>query len=188
MFDMGVSAGGPSRYVADGVVGRSCADDAVVAGLLRFGARCRPVENVARARVVESVCEIAEIRYSAADTTGGEAGGDPGGDPLEVAREVVGEVAAALALSQQVARPLLEVGAALERMPLTAVRFVCGAIDFGRVRVLTSILDKASDATIAALEHDAVAAAERRGPRALRAGLWRAWMEHDRDEAAASPM
>lgn len=186
MFDTGVSAGGPARQVAEGVAGPGCDDDAVIAGLLGFGARCRVVENVARARVVESVCEIAEIRYSAADCTGGHAGGHAGGDPLEIAREVVGEVAAALALSQQVARPLLEVGTALERMPLTAVRFVCGALDFSRARVLTSILDKASDATIAALEHDAVAAAERRGPRALRAGLWRAWMAHDRDEAAAA--
>lgn len=177
MFDTGVSAGvSAGVHTDDGEV--------MVAGLVGFSARCRVVENIARARVVESVCEIAEIRLAAADVGRGDGNND--GDPAEVMHQVVAEVAAGLGISQQVARPLLSVGLELERMPLTAVRFVCGALDWSRTQVLTSVLGSASDATISALEADAVAAAGRLGPRSLRASLWRTWMAFDRDEAATA--
>ncbi|WP_244165016.1 DUF222 domain-containing protein, partial [Rhodococcoides fascians] len=163
MFDTGVSAGSST---------------ACVAGLAGYAAVCRVRENIARARTVEAVCEIADIRLTDADTTGG--------DPLTVLAQAVTEVAVTLGLSQSATRPLLTVGQELSRMPLTALRFVFGGIDWPRIQVLTAVLGKASDATIAALEHEAVAAAERLTPRSLRLWLWRLWLAHDRDEAAAA--
>ncbi|AYJ51671.1 HNH endonuclease [Rhodococcus sp. P1Y] len=149
-----------------------------MAGLSVVAARCRVVENVARARSVETVCEIAEVRF--ADAEGAD------GDPLEVKRGVVCEVAAALRVSQMVARPLVETGLGLDRLPLTAVRFVFGSLDWARVSVIETVLGKASDATIRALEFEAVAAAERMGARSLRLLLWRMWMEFDAAEASAA--
>ncbi|OZC86274.1 HNH endonuclease, partial [Rhodococcus sp. 06-418-1B] len=149
-----------------------------MAGLAGYAAVCRVQENIARARTVEAVCEIADIRLADADGTGG--------DPATVLAQVVTEVAVSLGLSQSAARPLLSVGQELSRMPLTALRFVFGGVDWPRVQVLTAVLGKASDATIAALEFEAVAAAERLTPRSLRLWLWRLWFAHDRDEAAAA--
>ncbi|OZC54704.1 HNH endonuclease, partial [Rhodococcus sp. 06-621-2] len=133
---------------------------------------------------MEAVCEIADIRLTDADTT--TTADNTGGDPLTVLAQVVTEVAVTLGLSQSATRPLLTVGQELSRMPLTALRFVLGGIDWPRIQVLTAVLGKASDATIAALEHEAVAAAERLTPRSLRLWLWRLWLAHDRDEAAAA--
>ncbi|WP_256978605.1 HNH endonuclease signature motif containing protein, partial [Rhodococcus sp. 14-2470-1a] len=169
MFDTGVSAGSST---------------ACVAGLAGYAAVCRVRENIARARTVEAVCEIADIRLTDADTT--TTTDNTGGDPLTVLAQVVTEVAVTLGLSQSATRPLLTVGQELSRMPLTALRFVLGGIDWPRIQVLTAVLGKASDATIAALEHEAVAAAERLTPRSLRLWLWRLWLAHDRDEAAAA--
>ncbi|OZE90318.1 HNH endonuclease, partial [Rhodococcus sp. 14-2686-1-2] len=149
-----------------------------------YAAVCRVRENIARARTVEAVCEIADIRLADADTTTATDG--TVGDPATVLAQVVTEVAVSLGLSQSAARPLLSVGQELSRMPLTALRFVFGGVDWPRVQVLTAVLGKASDATIAALEFEAVAAAERLTPRSLRLWLWRLWFAHDRDEAAAA--
>ncbi|OZF03909.1 HNH endonuclease, partial [Rhodococcus sp. 15-1154-1] len=141
---------------------------------------------------MEAVCEIADIRLIDADNTDADTttttADNAGGDPLTVLAQVVTEVAVTLGLSQSATRPLLTVGQELSRMPLTALRFVFGGIDWPRSQVLTAVLGKASDATIAALEHEAVAAAERLTPRSLRLWLWlwRLWLAHDRDEAAAA--
>ncbi|OZC53374.1 HNH endonuclease [Rhodococcus sp. RS1C4] len=156
-----------------------------MAGLAGYAAVCRVRENIARARTVEAVCEIADIRLTDADTTT-TAADNTGGDPLTVLAQVVTEVAVTLGLSQSATRPLLTVGQELSRMPLTALRFVFGGVDWPRIQVLTAVLGKASDATIAALEFEAVAAAERLTPRSLRLWLWRLWFAHDRDEAAAA--
>ncbi|OZF55857.1 hypothetical protein CH293_04955, partial [Rhodococcus sp. 14-2470-1b] len=78
-----------------------------MAGLAGYAAVCRVRENIARARTVEAVCEIADIRLAdadTADTTG------IGGDPSTVLAQVVTEVAVSLGLSQSAARPLLSVG------------------------------------------------------------------------------
>ncbi|MET0315590.1 MAG: hypothetical protein ABW188_02090, partial [Rhodococcus fascians] len=146
MFDTGVSAGSST---------------ACVAGLAGYAAVCRVRENIARARTVEAVCEIADIRLIDADNTDADTttADNAGGDPLTVLAQVVTEVAVTLGLSQSATRPLLTVGQELSRMPLTALRFVFGGIDWPRIQVLTAVLGKASDATIAALEHEAVAAA-----------------------------
>lgn len=159
--------------IADAAVGDAC-----VAGLSSFAAMCRIGENLERAKCVESVCEITEIRLATADVRGADA--------LTEIRDIVCEVAAALGVSQMVARPLVETGMTLERLPLTGVRFVCGVLDWARVLVLASVLGKASDATIALMEFETVAAAERLSPRALRCALWRLWFATDRQEAAAA--
>ncbi|MDJ0392548.1 HNH endonuclease [Rhodococcus sp. G-MC3] len=179
MFDTGVSAGD----VASGEVGVDAAcsrvvDDAVAAGLLGFSARSRVAENIARAKVVESACEVAEIRLAA--------GEDEGDDPATVMRSVVCEVAAGLNVSQKVASPFVEVGSALDRLPLTSVRFVYGNLDWARTQVIAQVLGKACDATIKALEFEAVAAAEFLGPRSLRLELWALWAELDEAEASAA--
>ncbi|OZD71754.1 hypothetical protein CH263_04780, partial [Rhodococcus sp. 06-1059B-a] len=67
MFDTGVSAGSST---------------ACVAGLAGYAAVCRVRENIARARTVEAVCEIADIRLTDADTT--TTADNTGGDPLTV--------------------------------------------------------------------------------------------------------
>ncbi|WP_156376396.1 HNH endonuclease [Rhodococcoides yunnanense] len=149
-----------------------------MAGLVGVSARWRVVENVARARVVEAVCEVADVRLEEALCSGGDA--------AEALWESGSEVAAGLGLSQRVARPLVEVGLGLERLPLTAVRFVCGVLDWAKVVELVSVLGRAGDATIAALEFEAVAAAGRLAPLSLRSRLWRMWMGFDAAEASAA--
>ncbi|WP_141217178.1 hypothetical protein, partial [Rhodococcus sp. 14-2470-1b] len=62
MFDTGVSAG----YDGTGV-GTAGSSTACVAGLAGYAAVCRVRENIARARTVEAVCEIADIRLADAD-------------------------------------------------------------------------------------------------------------------------
>ncbi|MDJ0393961.1 DUF222 domain-containing protein [Rhodococcus sp. G-MC3] len=179
MFDTGVSAGDAAGGSAG--VDAACAravDDAVSAGLIGFTARCRVAENIARARVVESVCEVTEIRLAAAE--------DEGGDPATVMRSVVCEIAAGLNVSQMVARPFVETGSVLDRLPLTAVRFVYGNLDWARTQVIARVLGKACDATIKALEFEAVAAAEVWGPRSLKLELWALWAEYDEEEARAA--
>lgn len=151
--------------------------DVCVAGMLGVLTRDVCMENVGRARIVETVCEIIELRMADAE--------ERYRDPLDSHREVLVEIASALKVSLDVARRLIEVAERLNSMPLTAVRFVCGTLDWAHVTVLTSMLSKASDRTIEAIEHKCVAAAERFNPRSLRKRIWHIWMLHDAAEATA---
>lgn len=150
--------------------------DVCVAGMLGVLARDVRIENVGRARIVETVCEIMEFRMADAEMRYR--------DPLDAHREVLCEIATALNVSLDVARKLVEVATRLHSMPLTAIRFVCGTLDWAHVMVLTSMLAKASERTIKAIEHKCVAAAARYNPRSLRKRIWQVWMLHDSEEAA----
>ncbi|WP_338886832.1 DUF222 domain-containing protein [Rhodococcus sovatensis] len=177
MFEKGNAAGiSTSHNTAINPSVDAAVSDACVAGLSVFAARCRSRENRSRAQMVETVCEIAEIRFADADTSDG--------DPLTVMRSVVCEVAAALGVSQRVARPLVDVGLTLNRLPLTALRMVCGVLDWARVTAIASVLGRACDDTIDALEFEALALAETVGPRILRLMLWQMWMDYDPQEAS----
>ena len=141
--------------------------DVCVAGILGVLARDAYRENIERARIVESVCEVIEFRLADAERR----------------YEALCEIATALNISLDVARKLVGVAERLNWMPLTAIRFVCGTLDYTKVLVLTSMLSKASEETIRAIEHQCVAAAERLNPRSLRKRIWHLWMRFDEDEA-----
>ncbi|MDJ0361416.1 hypothetical protein [Rhodococcus sp. H29-C3] len=79
-------------------------------------------------------------------------------------------------------RSFTDTGFALDRLPLTAIRFSCGILDRSHVTVMTSVLGYASDETIKAIEFDAVAAAARFNAPSLRNKLWRLWMAYNPDE------
>ncbi|MGB3371377.1 MAG: hypothetical protein WBA81_12200, partial [Rhodococcus sp. (in: high G+C Gram-positive bacteria)] len=82
MFDTGNAAGTTTSHnTAAAGVDAAAVSDACVAGLSVYAARCRSRENRARAQVVETACEIAEIRFADAE--------DCDGDPLTVMRSVV---------------------------------------------------------------------------------------------------
>ncbi|OLT31825.1 hypothetical protein BJF84_26540 [Rhodococcus sp. CUA-806] len=149
--------------------------DVCVAGILGVLARDAYRENIERARIVESVCEVIEFRLADAERRYG--------DPFDAHREALCEIATALNISLDVARKLVGVAERLNWMPLTAIRFVCGTLDYTKVLVLTSMLSKASEETIRAIEHQCVAAAERLNPRSLRKRIWHLWMRFDEDEA-----
>ena len=149
--------------------------DVCVAGILGVLARDAYRENIERARIVESVCEVVEFRLVDAERRYG--------DPSDAHREALCEIATALNISLDVARKLVGVAERLNWMPLTAIRFVCGTLDYTKVLVLTSMLSKASEDTIRAIEHQCVAAAERLNPRSLRKRIWHLWMRFDEDEA-----
>lgn len=153
--------------------GNSC-----VAGLLAVAGRDRHQENLCRVRVVESVCNVVEIRLADAD--------DRGGDPSDALRDAVCEAAGALRMSWRQIRAFTDTGFELDRLPLTAIRFSCGMLDWSHVTVMTSVLGYASDETIKAIESDAVAAAARFNAPSLRKKLWRLWMTHNPDEAAVA--
>ncbi|MGB7239552.1 MAG: hypothetical protein WBD41_26685, partial [Rhodococcus sp. (in: high G+C Gram-positive bacteria)] len=65
MFDTGSAAGATTSHPAAAAdwAAAAAVSDACVAGLSVYAARCRSRENRARAQVVETACEIAEIRF-----------------------------------------------------------------------------------------------------------------------------
>ncbi|MGB2947911.1 MAG: hypothetical protein WBB99_03090, partial [Rhodococcus sp. (in: high G+C Gram-positive bacteria)] len=96
--------------------------DVCVAGILGVLARDAYRENIERARIVESVCEVIEFRLADAERRYG--------DPSDAHREALCEIATALNISLDVARKLVGVAERLNWMPLTAIRFVCGTLDY----------------------------------------------------------
>ncbi|GGG00798.1 HNH endonuclease [Rhodococcoides trifolii] len=140
-------------------------------------------ENAAACRGVESVLDVYETRFVA------EANVVPPGmrADLDLASKTAScDIAAATGLSKAAAGRLYAVGEQLDqRLPLTALRFRCGAIDLPRVRAITTVLGKAGDATVDAIEWQALSAAERLTPEPLAARIWALWMNVDPDEARA---
>ncbi|MGU3431442.1 DUF222 domain-containing protein [Actinomycetes bacterium M1A6_2h] len=97
------------------------------------------------------------------------------------------DVAEALKLSQDVAMTVIEVGEQLwHRLPLLNTAFTAGDVDYRRVATIVSVLKRACDATVAAVEAEAVAAAESKTPGPLRDAVWALWFDHDPDEARAA--
>ncbi|GGG11869.1 hypothetical protein GCM10007304_27300 [Rhodococcoides trifolii] len=103
------------------------------------------------------------------------------------ARTATVDVAEALRLSQDVAMTVIEVGEQLwHRLPLLNAAFTAGEVDYRRVATTVSVLKRACDSTVAAVEAEAVAAAQSKTPGPLRDAVWSLWFDHDPDEARAA--
>jgi hypothetical protein len=102
-------------------------------------------------------------------------------------RTATADVAEALKISQDVAMTVIEVGEQLwHRLPLLNTAFTAGDVDYRRVATIVSVLKRACDSTVAAVEAEAVAAAESKTPGPLRDAVWALWFDHDPDEARAA--
>lgn len=97
------------------------------------------------------------------------------------------EAAVALSLSRTVTRDMVTVANQLAwRLPAIDAAFSSGDLDYARVRTIALTLLRATDSTVSALEPDVLAAAMRCNSRTLRENIWRQWIAHDPDEAAAA--
>ncbi|GGG22868.1 hypothetical protein GCM10007304_40840 [Rhodococcoides trifolii] len=57
-------------------------------------------------------------------------------------------------------------------------------MDYARIEVIAGVLARASDATVAVLAPDVLAAAHLYNVKALRDTIWELWTDHNPDEAA----
>lgn len=167
---------------------RSEADAAAAASVARH-ADARRTENIAAAALVHEVHVLGEIRFGAEMDVHFIGSDHPDHQP-DVARARTAtecDAAVALSLSRTVTREMVIVAAALaDRLPGIDAAFTVGDLDYPRVRTIALTLQRASDATATALEPDILAAALRCNSRALTDNIWRLWIEHDPDEAAAA--
>ena len=152
--------------------------DDCIAGFLDVIALNRVNENLARAGTVLAYCDVLEMRLEAAEA----AGGDPG----ETVRGALCDLAVTMTGTRRDASVVHDVAERLHRMPLTALRFVTGSFDWSTVVTISSVLHRAGDETIAAIEHEVCAAGGRMRPQALRNRIWRLWMKADPVGAAAA--
>ncbi|MEH6796961.1 MAG: DUF222 domain-containing protein [Rhodococcus sp. (in: high G+C Gram-positive bacteria)] len=152
--------------------------DDCIAGFLDFIALNRVTENLARAATVLAYCDVLEMRLEAAEA----AGGDPG----ETVRGALCDLAVTMTGTRRDASVVHDVAERLHRMPLTALRFVTGSFDWSTVVTITSVLHRAGDETIAAIEYEVCASGGRMRPQALRNRIWRLWMKADPVGAAAA--
>lgn len=152
--------------------------DDCIAGFLDVIALNRVNENLARAATVLAYCDVLEMRLEAAEA----AGGDPG----ETVRGALCDLAVTMTGTRRDASVVHDVAERLHRMPLTALRFVTGSFDWSTVVTITSVLHRASDDTIAKIEHEVCASGGRMRPQALRNRIWRLWMKADPIGAAAA--
>jgi len=152
--------------------------DDCIAGFLDVIALNRVNENLARAATVLAYCDVLEMRLEAAEA----AGGDPG----ETVRGALCDLAVTMTGTRRDASVVHDVAERLHRMPLTALRFVTGSFDWSTVVTITSVLHRASDEAIAAIEYEVCAAGGRMRPQALRNRIWRLWMKADPVGAAAA--
>jgi hypothetical protein len=107
------------------------------------------------------------------------------GDHVRAARNAACTVSQALNLSHSVAVNMIDAGEQLwHRLPLVDTEFTAGTVDWARIKVITSVLARASDTTVAVLEPDVLAAAQLYHPHALRDTIWELWFDHDPEEAA----
>ncbi|KAA0015594.1 DUF222 domain-containing protein, partial [Antrihabitans cavernicola] len=138
----------------------------------------RTQENVHAARTVHAAHLLWDTRMSEAADRDGDAG--------TAWNETVADVAVLLSMPYRSARELVEIGYDLQfRLGHVDYAFTAGDLGYPRVRTLCSVLRQASPETIAAIEDAALAAAEHLSPGPLRNQIWRLWMEHNPDEAAA---
>ena len=152
--------------------------DDCIAGFLDVIALNRVTENLARAATVLAYCDVLEMRLEAAEA----AGGDPG----ETVRGALCDLAVTMTGTRRDASVVHDVAERLHRMPLTALRFVTGSFDWSTVVTITSVLHRAGDETIAAIEYEVCASGGRMRPQALRNRIWRLWMKADPVGAAAA--
>ncbi|OZD83993.1 HNH endonuclease [Rhodococcus sp. 05-339-2] len=152
--------------------------DDCIAGVLDVIALNRVNENLARAATVLAYCDVLEMRLEAAEADGG--------DPGETVRGALCDLAVTMTGTRRDASVVHDVAERLHRMPLTALRFVTGSFDWSTVVTITSVLHRAGDETIAAIEHEVCAAGGRMRPQALRNRIWRLWMKADPVGAAAA--
>ncbi|MDJ0396803.1 DUF222 domain-containing protein, partial [Rhodococcus sp. G-MC3] len=168
--------------------------DAAASESLARLADARRAENITAATVIHELHELTEIRMAAemdihlltADNSGF---GKPGDEPdVGRARHTAEcEAAVALSLSRKTTKDMITVANQLTwRLPLIDTAFTTGDLDYPRVRTIALTLARASDSTAHALEADILAAALRCNSRALRENIWRQWIAHDPDEAAAA--
>lgn len=152
--------------------------DDCIAGFLDVIALNRVNENLARAATVLAYCDVLEMRLEAAEADGG--------DPGETVRGALCDLAVTMTGTCRDASVVHDVAERLHRMPLTALRFVTGSFDWSTVVTITSVLHRAGDEVIAAIEHEVCAAGGRMRPQALRNRIWRLWMKADPVGAAAA--
>ncbi|RMB72148.1 HNH endonuclease [Rhodococcus sp. SBT000017] len=152
--------------------------DDCIAGFLDVIALNRVNENLARAATVLAYCDVLEMRLEAAEADGG--------DPGETVRGALCDLAVTMTGTRRDASVVHDVAERLHRMPLTALRFVTGSFDWSTVVTITSVLHRASDEAIAAIEYEVCAAGGRMRPQALRNRIWRLWMKADPVGAAAA--
>ena len=152
--------------------------DDCIAGFLDVIALNRVTENLARAATVLAYCDVLEMRLEAAEVDGG--------DPGETVRGALCDLAVTMTGTRRDASVVHDVAERLHRMPLTALRFVTGSFDWSTVVTITSVLHRAGDEAIAAIEHEVCAAGGRMRPQALRNRIWRLWMKADPVGAAAA--
>lgn len=152
--------------------------DDCIAGFLDVIALNRVNENLARAATVLAYCDVLEMRLEAAEADGG--------DPGETVRGALCDLAVTMTGTRRDASVVHDVAERLHRMPLTALRFVTGSFDWSTVVTITSVLHRAGDEVIAAIEHEVCAAGGRMRPQALRNRIWRLWMKADPVGAAAA--
>ncbi|WP_141214764.1 MULTISPECIES: DUF222 domain-containing protein [unclassified Rhodococcus (in: high G+C Gram-positive bacteria)] len=152
--------------------------DDCIAGFLYVIALNRVNENLARAATVLAYCDVLEMRLEAAEADGG--------DPGETVRGALCDLAVTMTGTRRDASVVHDVAERLHRMPLTALRFVTGSFDWSTVVTITSVLHRAGDEVIAAIEHEVCAAGGRMRPQALRNRIWRLWMKADPVGAAAA--
>ncbi|MGB7234712.1 MAG: DUF222 domain-containing protein [Rhodococcus sp. (in: high G+C Gram-positive bacteria)] len=173
--------GGSSRI-------RSDADKAASESVTRLAA-ARQAENRASAVMVHEVHELSEIRL-AAEMDVHLLGADHGDMEPNVGRaqhSTECDAAVALSLSRMVTREMITVANQLAwRLPAVDAAFTAGDLDYPRVRTIALTLVRASDCTVSTLEADVLAAALRCNAKALRENIWRLWISHDPEEAAAA--
>nr|WP_296769294.1 HNH endonuclease signature motif containing protein [Rhodococcus sp. (in: high G+C Gram-positive bacteria)] len=174
---MGMPGGATERI-------RRTADAAAAEALARLS-DARRAENMSAATVVHAVRELSEIRF-ATENDIHELGVDYP-DLVLARRTVECEAAVTLALSKKITHDMITVGDQLAwRLPAVDAAFVQGDLDYPRVRTIALNLERACDATVAALEADILAAALRMNTRSLREAVWKAWFSFDAEEASAA--
>ncbi|WP_338888152.1 HNH endonuclease signature motif containing protein [Rhodococcus sovatensis] len=173
--------GGSSRI-------RSDADKAASESVTRLAA-ARRAENRAASVVVHEVHELSEIRL-AAEMDVHLLGADHGDMEPNVGRaqhSTECDAAVALSLSRTMTREMITVANQLAwRLPTVDAAFTVGDLDYSRVRTIALTLVRASDCTVSALEADVLATALRCNVKALRENIWRLWISHNPEEAAAA--
>ncbi|MGA9871757.1 MAG: DUF222 domain-containing protein, partial [Rhodococcus sp. (in: high G+C Gram-positive bacteria)] len=167
---------------------RSDADTAASESLARLSDG-RRADNIAAACVVRELHHLFEIRL-------GEEmdihllGADRGDDEPDVSRArraTECEAAVALSVSRTVSREMITVANQLAwRLPAVDAAFAAGDLDYSRVRAIGLTLRRASDGTVSALEAEVLAVALRCNLRSLRENIWKLWIAHNPDEAAAA--
>lgn len=167
---------------------RSDADTAASQSLTRI-ADGRRTENIAAAALIHEIHALSEIRLGA-EMDVHLLGADHGEQEPNVGRArhtTECEAAVALSLSRTVVRQMITVANQLAwRLPAIDEAFTAGDLDYPRVRTIALTLHRASDSTVTALEADILAAALRCNPKALKNNIWKLWILHDPDEAAAA--